>query len=296
MTSSGDASPDEPERYVLELSGLAVPGAADHLQRVGAVLAAHPAVTPTRCGSRDPARDPVSDLAAQLAELGGQQAGLPQAMAHLACPERAESGTATYVADPFLGHPPGFVRPSKVELTLAPTDPAALGDVLGELAEAVDAFYGFVASRSHLAQLRGQFGSEQRRRHGPSPSGGQPPTWQPPPFQALEVALPDVFWVQVFGPAFVSHWGEDRLVAAGSRRRRLRNGGYAVWAIDVPPEHDAAVESPEDYGWKASLYDTIGPEPFLRHDQGWNEFGQHVPLMTQHAAEGVGGRLGGQPR
>ena len=104
------------------------------------------------------------------------------------------------------------------------------------------------------------------------------------------MALPDVFWVQVFGPAFVSHWGEGRLVAGGSRRRRLRNGGYVVWATDEPSEHDAVVESPEDYGWKASLYDTIGPEPFVRHDRGWNEFGQRVPLMTQHAAEVVRGR------
>ena len=44
------------------------------------------------------------------------------------------------------------------------------------------------------------------------------------------------------------------------------------------------VDRPEGYGWKHSVYDVIGPEPFLRSDRGWNDFGAHVPLMTQHAA------------
>lgn len=269
--------------YVLELAGLAVPGAAEHLRRVGAVLAGHPALVPTRYGPRDPPRAHLTDPATQLAALGEEQAGRPQAMVHLACPERGETGTATYVADPFRDHPPGFVRSSKVELTLVPEEPAALGALLADLAEATDAYYGFVSSRAHVAQLRGPFGTEQRRRHGPPPSGGEPPTWQPPPYQVLEIALPDVFWVQHLGPGFVAMWGEDRVASAGSTRRRLTNGGYVVWATDAPPLFDPAAQRPEDHEWKATVYDAVGPEPFVRGDRGWNAFGQHVPLMTQHA-------------
>jgi hypothetical protein len=270
--------------YVLELAGLAVPGAAEQLRRVGAVLAGHLALAPTRYGPSDPPRARLTDPATQLAALGEKQAGRPQAMVHLACPERGETGTASYVADPFRNHPPGFVRSSKVELTLVPEEPAALGALLADLAEATDAYYGFVSSRAHVAQLRGPFGTEQRRRHGPPPSGGQPPTWQPPPYQILETALPDVFWVQYLGPGFAGMWGEDRVASAGSARRRLANGGYVVRASEEPPAQDADVESPEAYAWKASVYGALGPEPFVRHDRAWNEFGEHVPLMTQHAA------------
>lgn len=293
MTLTSSSGPAQ-DVYVLELAGLAVPGAAEQLRRVGTVLAEHPVLAPTRCGPRDPPKVRLTDPAAQLAALGEEQAGRPQAMVHLACPERGETGTATYVADPFRNHPPGFVRSSKVELTFVPEEPGPLGALLADLAEATDACYGFVSSRAHVAQLRGPFATEQRRRHGPPPSGGQPPTWQPPPYQILETALPDVFWVQYLGPGFVGMWGEDRVASAGSARRRLTNGGYVVWACDEPPAHDADVESPEAYPWKTSVYDALGPEPFARHDRDWNEFGVHVPLMTQHARPG--GTRPGDPR
>jgi hypothetical protein len=284
VTRAASSGETDAASYVLELVGLAVPGAAEHLRRVGAVLADHPCLAPTRCGPSDPPTVPVTDLATDLAALGEEQADRPQAMVHLAGPERGESGTVAHVADPFRDHPPGFVRPSKMELTLVPDEPRALGELLAGLAEATDACYGFVSSRPHLVQLRGPFGSEQRRRHGPAPSGGQPPAWQPPPFQALEMALPDVFWVQYLGPAFVELWGEDRAARAGSTRRRLANGGYVVWACDDPPAQDPDVKSPEAYPWKASVYDALGAEPFVRHDRAWNGFGVHVPLMTRHAA------------
>ena len=284
MTGVKTSLTTEATSYVLELVGLAVPGAAEHLRRVGTVLAEHPGLAPTRCGPSDPPRTRLTDPATELAALGKEQADRPQAMVHLANPERRESGTVAHVADPFRDHPPGFVRPSRLELTLVPEEPTELGDLLADLAEATDAVYGFVSSRPHLAQLRGTFGTEQRRRHGPSPSGGAPPTWRPPPFQALEMALPDVFWVQYLGPAFVGMWDEGRVAHAGVARRRLANGGYVVWACDEPPAQDPDVDSPEAYPWKASVYDTLGPEPFVRHDRAWNDFGVHVPLMTQHAA------------
>ena len=175
-------------------------------------------------------------------------------------------------------------RPSTTDLTVAMTDPAELVDLLVDLAEATGAFYGHVASQSHLAQLRGPFAHARRARHGPSPSGGQPPSWTPPPFQILEAQLPDVFWVQVFGPAFVAKWGEDTLERAGVRRRRLGHGGFVVWASDEPPAYDEHAATPEAYAWKRAMYDAIGPEPFTRSDRGWNEFGVHVPFMTEHAS------------
>ena len=96
------------------------------------------------------------------------------------------------------------------------------------------------------------------------------------------MALPDVFWLQYLGPAFVARWGEERVASAGVGARRLESGGHLVATGAGPPPFDEAAQQPEDYPWKASVYDALGPEPFLRADRGWNAFGEHVPLLTEH--------------
>ncbi|WP_457206139.1 hypothetical protein [Nocardioides sp. P5_C9_2] len=274
----------EHEYLSLELWTVATPGVATFMRKVADVLSSHPAGVPTRVGAGDPAMTPVVDLRSQLVELGRHRPDDRPAQVLLARPEVEEHGRLTYVPDPFGAHPPGFVHPSRVEIGLSPEDPSEAGELLAQLAEAVEALYGFVVWTPHARQARGRLLSERVRRHGPSPSGGRPPTWKPPPYQALEAQLPDVFWVQVFGPAFVEMWGERALESAGVRRRVLGHGGYVVWATQDPPAYDDHVDAPEGYAWKGSVYDVIGPEPFLRADRCWNDFGEHVPLMTQHAA------------
>ena len=289
MTTGSDLYASSPvdgvlEFLSLEVRSLATPGVSTFMSRVADALERHPGCVPTRIGLRDPASTRIINLRSQLVELAGRQPVERPARVLLGSPERDEHGTVNYVPDPFKVHPPGFVTPSAIELGLRPTRPAEAGELLVDLAEATHAFYGLVTWTRHSRQLRGRFLPDQNERYGGSPSGGRPPAWQPPRFQAMEMMVPDVFWVQVFGPAFVEMWGEDRLEAAGVRRRRLGYGGYAVWASDVPPPYDDVVDRPEGYGWKHSVYDAIGPEPFLRADRGWNDFGVHVPLMTQHAA------------
>jgi hypothetical protein len=271
------------ESFSLEVLTLAQPGVEDFMASVAAVLDRFPQHAPTRVGPRDPARTKVVDLGSQMVDLGHRLAAERLVTLHLACPERDEFGTVSYVTDPFRFHPPGHVHASCVDLGLAPEDTSTVGELLGELAEATEAFYGFAVCTHHARQLRGRFLTERIGRYGRSPAGGQPPTWQPPPFQALEMQVPDVFWVQVFGPAYVEMWGEDKLLRAGVRRRKLSHGGYVVWATEEPPAYDDDVDRPEGYAWKNSVYDAIGPEPFMRSDRRWNEFGQHVPLMTAHA-------------
>lgn len=279
------ASPVEGVREFLslEVKSLATPGVSTFMRRAGGAFERHQGCRPTRIGPRDPARTKVVDLGAQLVEVGERQRADRPARLFLGCPERDEHGHMNYVPEPFKVHPPGFVNTTYVEVGLRPVDPAEAGELLADLAEAVEAFYGFVSWTPHNRQLRGRFEEEQRGRYGGPPSGGKPPSWQPPPFQYLEMQVPDVFWVQVFGPAYVQMWGEDKLLRAGARRRRLSHGGYVVWATEEPPAYDDDVDRPEGYAWKSSVYDAIGPEPFMRSDRGWNDFGQHVPLMTDHA-------------
>lgn len=274
----------------LELMTLAQPGVERFMANIAAVLSSYPQHAPTRIGGRDPARTKVVDLGRQLVDLGRRHAAERLVMLHLACPEREEFGRANYVTDPFRFHPPGRVHSSGVDIGLRPDDPSDVGDLLGDLAQATQAFYGSVMWTPHARQLRGRFVLDQSERHGLSPAVGRPPTWQAPPLQSLDMHVLDVCWVQVFGPAYVKMWGEDKVMRAGVRRRKLSHGGYVVWATEDPPAYDDDVDRPEGYAWKSSVYDAIGPEPFMRSDRGWNEFGEHVPLMTQHADEVVGGR------
>ena len=254
------------------------------MRRTGEALARHPAVTPTRFGPRDPARTQVTDLASQLAALGARAAADYSASVLLEDPDRLGHGSVRCQADPFAVHPPEFVQPSVVELSLVPDDPQALIPVLVDLAEVHEAFYGRVSAVPHAAQSRGPFALAMTERHGLSPSGGVPPTWERPPYQPLEMQVPDVYWAQVFGPAFVEMWGEQTLQRAGVARQRLDHGGYLVVASAEPPPFDPQAPSPESYEWKSSVYDTIGEARFRRLDLGWGKFGEQVPLMTQHAA------------
>lgn len=276
----------EASTFLVQIDTVATPGAEEFLGAVGQVLS-RSRFAPTRIGPKDPARTPVEDLPAQLRELAGRQARQPTPWALLATPERGESGTVKYTRDPFRNHPPGFAAPSRVDLTLRAEDDAAvaaLGELVADLAEATQALAGFVTSRRHEVQLRTRFEPAQRAAHGGPPSGGAPPTWQPPPYGYDELVVRDVRWIHVFGPGYAEKWGTDRLERAGVRRRRLDYGGYVVWATDDPPPYDDGAARPEDYSWKASVYDAVGPEPFLRSDRGWNDFGEHVPLMSEHAA------------
>jgi hypothetical protein len=277
MTDPGD------ERWLIfEIFSLAPSQRFDCGRLLGETLLGHPRFLPTRVGTGDPARTKVSDLPGQLAALVEKQAEDVDARLLLAADEREEYLSAFLTGDPLKGHPPRQVRPTHLELGSG-ADHEAMVDLFVGLAEVVDPYFGFLTTRAHLLQQRQRFEAD-RRRVDPSPPtramGRTPHVYQ-------EVCIEDVYWVQIFGPAYIDRWGENALDGVGARQHRLRNGGLVLWATENPV-YDDAVSVPEGYDWKQPVYDALGPERFARSDQPWGEYGERVPFMTEHAAHVVG--------
>ncbi len=267
-----------PTEFEIELHTLLTPGSEEFFGAVGDVLARHDAAMPVRLGPEDPPRTKVEDLPTQLRALGLSQAGEYSARV-LVQYEPEAYGQVRYQRDPFAAAPKERAVASGVDLLVV--DSTAAQAILVELAEDLQPFYARLSPLQHVVQSR-SLTSRWGKAVGPAPDGSQPPRWEPAPFGTMERHVPDVFWVQVFGPAYVAKWGEHRVVQAGVRRERLSNGGYVVWACDEPPPFQDDATQPQDYAWKSSLYDAIGRRPFAASSPGWSLFGEQVPFMTEH--------------
>ena len=71
--------------------------------------------------------------------------------------------------------------------------------------------------------------------------------------------LPNVFWLNCFGPAFTTRWPGLREVADG--RTDLPNGGVVIRTTPDPWPDDPADEGPFDAPWKQQVLAATGTEP-----------------------------------
>lgn len=109
---------------------------------------------------------------------------------------------------------------------------------------------------------------------------GGPPVCVAEGTHQIEYVLPDVRWLNYFGPAFVTRLGA-RLNNVGFRRTRTANGGALVWATANPfvLEHHAMRFG--DYAWKRPFYQTWGAA-LVRSDAEGGALGEHVPSLAEH--------------
>lgn len=109
---------------------------------------------------------------------------------------------------------------------------------------------------------------------------GGPPVCVAAGTHQLEYVLPDVRWLNYFGPAFVTRLG-DQLNDVGFRCTRTANGGALVWTTANPfvLEHNA--KRFEDYAWKFPFYHTLGAA-YVRSDAEGGARGEHVPILAEH--------------
>lgn len=272
---------DDDANWLLgELFSVAPVDLATAGSKLGEVWARHTTLTPEKVGPSDPARTKVRDLPAQMGEIVAGQEGARTADVLLSSPSRREHQWTRLVPDPFRGHPPRSASPSHLEFGAGAAHDEMTA-LFVDLAELVDPYYGFLTTRA--AYKQGRSLGFARGDVDPNPCAramGQAP------HVYHEVCVPDVYWVQIFGPGYLATWGVD-LEGAGVRRHRLRNGGVVVWATELP-EPVQEVASPEQIAWKKSVYDAVGPERFARNDQPWGDFGERVPLLRDHAARVVG--------
>jgi len=137
-----------------------------------------------------------------------------------------------------------------------------IADLLRRLAETTAAFYG----RAALGAIYDQHNLVFER-------AGRPPT-------DFERELPDVYWLNYFGPGYVQYFG-DRLAALGIRRESTKTGGVLIWATETPFVL-APVRSVADYAWKRRFYDALGRDTFRSETQRPGVPGEHVPTFATH--------------
>ena len=97
-----------------------------------------------------------------------------------------------------------------------------------------------------------------------------------------ERAIPDVSWLNYFGPTLIAHLGADRLDGLGWRQSVTAAGGRVIWATETPLVFDPTAEFMTDYEWKQPFYHALGRETFLH--EHWRDpgIGVLVPSYEGH--------------
>ena len=130
------------------------------------------------------------------------------------------------------------------------------------LAVATRAFYG----RAALGSIYDQHNLELDRAGAP------------PPDYAREI--PDIYWLNFFGPGYVEFFG-TRLEGLGVRRERTPGGGILLWATETPFVYEQG-RAVAEYEFKRPFYEALGRDTFRSAAQRRGATGEHVPTHAAH--------------
>jgi hypothetical protein len=262
-----------PEHLTLEVRSQADLAVPDRLETIGAALDADPRLKPERAGPRDPPRTPIASAARHLASWRpAQQRGRrdDQFLARSSPP--AATGILSLAHAPW---PRTLSLSYDIETLEDPDRLDAVAALLRRLAEAMDAFYGFAALNPVLRQ-EAALRQADRRASGARPNLGSEP------YFISERGIPDVYWLNYFGPATVEKWGAAGLDGLGVRQEKTANDGRLIWATETPFVHDPTVTAMTGYDWKRPFYDALGLDTFVH--EGWQDPGPgvRVPTFEEH--------------
>ena len=93
--------------------------------------------------------------------------------------------------------------------------------------------------------------------------------------------IPDVYWWNYFGPAFVERWA-SRLESLGVKQLRTPTGAKVIWATDSPFVYNPRARSLGAYEWKRPFYDALGKDVFMWEGQQQRAPGEVVPNWDDH--------------
>jgi hypothetical protein len=238
---------------------------------VGAAFDGYPSLRPTKVGG-DPARIPVGDSMAALIErsrmpidwltVRGSRNQVDYGEFNLRPGRGSYSGTpegdgwhyslyghsVEFSFDEAIPRPDSFV--------------ADLEGLFSDLAVAMDGCYGFVV------------GAEEWQRHN---------RWRlksGSPFPVVVRQLPNVFWLNYFGRAFLNRW--PGLVDVPGARL-LDNRGVVIKTTPDPWPAEPADRGPYDAPWKAATLAVTGTDAFMA-THAWPDKGLYVPTVDEHLA------------
>jgi hypothetical protein len=269
------------ENLHLEILSVADVVAEGRIRALGAVIDAFNDLRPERAGQRDPPRTPVPSVEQHLVEW--QPVILPgdyytQLFARNRQPPKTYG--MLQVTGDIWNFPPYL--PHRLEYGVEegwlgePAHVDRIADFFGQSAVALDAFWGAAGLTSFHRQANDFVLGAQVA--GTLVRPGIPGTG----WHLRERAVPDVFWLNYFGPTMVRHWSVDRLDGLGFIQQPMANGGRVVWSTASPFVFDASARSLTDYEWKQPFYEALGRDTFLH--EHWRDpgFGVRVPTYEGH--------------
>jgi hypothetical protein len=150
----------------------------------------------------------------------------------------------------------------------------SLLDLACDLFVAMQCFYG----RLDSAAMRTR--RTDLRTHAAEDGRMWLPRREDPAFVVWDRWVEDVWWVNLFGPAYVERWGRARLDGLGVWRRDLPNGGIVLASAESPPDPRSA-DTISGYAHKRPFYEALGVETFVHESVEIPTPGRWVPTLAE---------------
>ena len=141
-----------------------------------------------------------------------------------------------------------------------------------ELCTTVQAFYGYCTENSIRAQwllyLAQAAENVFERKQVPD----------------FDMELPDIYWLNYFGPGYVDFWGEEKIAALKKAYPVTEDThrGILVDATGEPVFADDAITRITAYDFKKSMYEILGYNTFMHETHQPGDRGENVPTLEYH--------------
>lgn len=249
---------------VWSLADLRRPGM---LSGLGRALDANSDLRPTRLGPNPAPRRRVASIEA---EFKGWESKLSPNDNHLWFFKRVElpksdGGFLEVLGPSFAIRPHDLILDYEADWFTQPERLEAIAAFCTRVCDSMHAFYGRLA-----------LGQMYRQRNEMLETAG----WARA-LPQFDRELPDVYWLNFFGPGYVEFWG-PRLEGLGVRSVATQTGGLLIWASESPFVYDPAASRITDYAFKHPFYDRLGIDTFMHEGQRQGKSGEYVPALDIH--------------